>query len=94
MNNLLLGLDNFFKNKSENEKWMIIFMITGVIGYLSYSLFLPYAEEQYNISIAKKRQLEKSIMSNRQYIRGITVNGDRDFYVKKYDRDIGRVWEN
>ncbi len=39
MNNLLLGLDNFFKNKSENEKWMIIFMITGVIGYLSGSLF-------------------------------------------------------
>jgi len=88
MNKILLSLDNFFKDKSENEKWMIILMITLVIGYLSYSLFLPYAEDKYKKSIAKKRSLEKSIMANKQYIAGITVNGDRDFYIKKYDRDI------
>jgi hypothetical protein len=91
MNRFLLSLDNFFKDKSENEKWMIILMITLVIGYLSYSLFLPYAEDKYKKSIAKKRSLEKSIMTNKQYIAGITVNGDRDFYIKKYDRDILRL---
>jgi len=90
MNKLLIGLDNFFKDKSENEKWMIILMITLVIGYLSYSLFLPYAQDKYKKSIAKKRGLEKSIMVNKQYIAGITVNGDRDFYIKKYDKDILR----
>lgn len=88
MNKILLSLDNFFKDKSDNEKWMIISMITIVIGYLSYSLFLPYAEDKYKNSIAKKRQLDKSVMANKQYIAGITVNGDRDFYIKKYDRDI------
>ncbi len=64
------------------------FWITLVIGYLSYSLFLPYAEDKYNKSIAKKRKLEQIIMKNKQYIASITVNGDRDFYIKKYDKDI------
>jgi len=27
-------------------------------------------------------------MKNKQYIASITVNGDRDFYIKKYDKDI------
>jgi len=41
------------KDKSRKiEKWMIIFLITLVIGYLSYSLFLPYAEDKYHKSIA------------------------------------------
>ncbi len=88
MNRILMVLDNFFKDKSENEKWMIIFLITLVIGYLSYSLFLPYAEDKYHKSIAKKRKLEQSIMKNKQYIASITINGDRDFYIKKYDKDI------
>jgi hypothetical protein len=88
MNKILLSLDSFFKDKSNSEKWMIISMITIVIGYLSYSLFLPYAEDKYKKSIARKRQLDKSLMANKQYLAGITVNGDRDFYIKKYDNDI------
>jgi lipopolysaccharide export LptBFGC system permease protein LptF len=88
MNGILRSLDNFFKDKSENEKWMIIMMLTVVIGYISYSLFLPYAEEQYNNSINKKKNLDRSIRTNKQYIATITVGGDRDYYVKKYDNDI------
>ena len=88
MNNFLNSLDDIFKEKSENEKWMIIMMIAVVIGYLAYSLFLPYAEEKLNQSVKEKKALQKSIIENRQYIASITINGDRDFYVKKYDSDI------
>jgi len=86
--NLLNDLDSFFGAKSENEKWMLIGMVFVVIGYISYSLFLPYAEEQYNQSVRKKEKLTKIIMSNKQYLHGITVAGDRDFYIKKYDKEI------
>jgi type II secretory pathway component PulM len=86
--NLLNDLDSFFEGKSENEKWMLIGMVFVVIGYISYSLFLPYAEEQYNQSVRKKERLQKSIASNRQYLQSITQNGDIDFYIKKYDREI------
>ena len=88
MNGILYSLDNLFKDKSENEKWMIILMITTIIGYLSYSLFLPYAEDKYKKSQSTKNRLNKSIVANKQYLNSISVGGDRDFYIKKYDRDI------
>lgn len=86
--NLLNSLDGFFEHKSENEKWLIIFMIFIVIGYLSYSLFLPFAEERYNETNRKKESLQKSIMTHKEYLKSITINGDRKFYIKKYDKEI------
>jgi hypothetical protein len=88
MNRLLHSLDEFFKDKSDNEKWMIILMIVLVIGYMAYSLFLPYAEEKLNKSKKQRDSLQKSIRSHKQYLQSITVNGDRDYYIKKYDKDI------
>ncbi len=88
MGGILYSLDNLFKDKSENEKWMIILMITVVIGYLSYSLFLPYAEDKYKKSQSTKKRLDKSILTNKQYLNSISVGGDRDYYIKKYDKDI------
>jgi hypothetical protein len=86
--NLLNSLDEFFEPKSDNEKWMTIGMIFIVIGYLAYSLFLPYAEERYNASDREKKRLQKSIITHKEYLNSITINGDREFYIKKYDRDI------
>jgi len=88
MSTLLGSLDEIFKDKSENEKWMIILMIALVIGYLAYSFFLPYAEDELKRTTNQKKSLQKSIISNKQYISSITVSGDRDFYIKKYDKDI------
>ncbi len=86
--NLLNSLDEFFEPKSDNEKWMAIGMVFVVIGYLSYSLFLPYAEDRYNASDREKKKLQKSIITHKEYLNSITINGDRGFYVKKYDNDI------
>jgi len=94
MNRLLLNLDNFFRDKSENEKWMIILMIVSVIGYMAYSIFLPYAEDKLKSSTNKRNSLQKSIRENKQYIQSITVGGDRDYYVKKYDKDIIKLEKN
>ncbi|KIM07937.1 MAG: hypothetical protein KU29_05720 [Sulfurovum sp. FS06-10] len=89
--NILNALDEFFKGKSENEKWMILLMIFVVIGYLSYTLFLPYAQDAYNSSVRTKQQLQKSIATHNEYLSTITKNGDRDYYIKKYDHDIEGV---
>jgi hypothetical protein len=86
--NILNSLDEFFETKSDNEKWMTIGMIFVVIGYLAYSLFLPYAEDRYNASDREKKKLQKSIITHKEYLKSITINGDREFYIKKYDRDI------
>ena len=85
---ILNNLDDFFEGKSDNEKWILILMVFIVIGYLSYSVFYPYAEDKYNQSLRTKTNLQKSISSHKQYLRGITQNGDIEFYVKKYNKEI------
>ena len=86
--NILNTLDDYFEGKSDNEKWMIILMIFVVIGYISYSLFYPYAEGEYNQSKKKTESLQRSIMNHKQYLQSITKNGDREFYIKKYSKEI------
>jgi len=90
----LEALDNSFASKKESEKWGIIVMVAGVIGFLAYSYLLPYTEDMYTKSERKKKSIEKSIADNNIYLRSITVRGDREFYVKKYNKDIERKKKN
>jgi len=81
-------LDIYFAPKKESEKWMLILGVAGIIAYLGYSLLLPYTEELYNKSERTKKRIQKSIADNNTYLNSITVSGDREYYVKKYDNDI------
>jgi len=92
--NILNQLDEYFEPKSENEKWMMIGLLAVVIGYASYALFYPFAEEKYNTAKHANEKLNKSIKTNKQYLQSITVNGDIEFYVKKYANDIKKIESN
>ncbi len=81
-------LDAYFAPKKESEKWLIILGIAGFITYLAYSYLLPYTEQMHKKSDIALKAVEKSIKDNTIYLNGITVNGDRDYYVKKYTQDI------
>ena len=81
-------LDAYFAPKKESEKWLIILGVAGIIAYLAYAYLLPYTEEMYNKSERSKKSIQKSIVDNNTYLNSITVGGDRNFYVKKYDKDI------
>ena len=83
-------LDSYFAKKSETEKWLIILVLSAMVGYILYLYLYPYAESKYKASLSTKKQLEKKIREDQVYLRSITVNGDRNFYVKKYDRDIAK----
>ena len=84
----LEALDIYFAPKKESEKWVVILGIAGIIAYLGYELLLPYTEEMYKKSERSKKSVQKSITDNKTYLNSITVNGDREYYVKKYDQDI------
>jgi Fe-S cluster assembly iron-binding protein IscA len=87
-------LDNYFASKKENEKWLIIVGIAGVIAYLAYIYLLPYTKNLYDTSERTKKRIEKSIKENTTYLNSITVGGDREFYVKKFDNDIVKKKRN
>ena len=81
-------LDIYFAPKKESEKWLLILGVAGIIAYLGYSLLLPYTEDLYNTSERTKKRVQKSIANNNTYLNSITVGGDREYYVKKFNNDI------
>jgi lipopolysaccharide export LptBFGC system permease protein LptF len=81
-------MDKYFSTKKESEKWLMILGVAGIITFLAYTYLLPYAESVYKSSESKKNQLTKSIAEQKAYLSSITLNGDRNYYIKKYDRDI------
>jgi hypothetical protein len=84
----LEALDIYFAPKKESEKWIVILGIAGIIAYLGYAYLLPYTEDLYKKSERSKKSIQKSITDNNTYLKSITVGGDRDYYVKKFDNDI------
>jgi len=81
-------LDVYFAPKKESEKWLLILGVAGIIGYLAYAYLLPYTEDLYNKSERTKKSIQKSIVDNNTYLNSITVGGDREYYIKKFDNDI------
>ena len=84
----LEALDIYFAPKKESEKWLIILGIAGFIAYIGYDFLLPYTEDLYNKSESSKKSIEKSIVDNNTYLNSITVGGNREYYITKYDKDI------
>jgi len=83
-------LDRYFSQKSESEKWMIILLIAAIVGYILYIYLYPYAESKYKSALRTQKKLEKKIAEEKHYLNSITVNGDRNFYIKKYDKEIAQ----
>jgi lipopolysaccharide export LptBFGC system permease protein LptF len=81
-------LDAYFAPKKESEKWMMIIAVAGLIAYIAYTYLLPYTENKYKKTEREKQTIQSSIINHSTYLNSITVSGDRDYYVKKYDNDI------
>jgi lipopolysaccharide export LptBFGC system permease protein LptF len=90
----LEALDTYFVSKKVNEKWMLILSSAGLITFISYTYLLPYTEKMYKKSETTKKSMQKSIINNNTYLNSITVSGDRNYYVKKFDNDIERKEKN
>jgi lipopolysaccharide export LptBFGC system permease protein LptF len=81
-------MDKYFANKKESEKWLMILGVAGIITMVAYMYLLPYSEDMYKTTEAEKNRLNKSIAEKNTYLNSITIGGDRNFYIKKYDKDI------
>ena len=84
----LEALDEYFAPKKESEKWLLILGVAGFIAYVAYAFLLPYSEDMYKQSEATKKSIQKKLNDNNTYLASITIGGDRDYYIKKYDNDI------
>ena len=81
-------LDHYFENKKESEKWGMIALVAVVFGYLLYTYLFPYAKQKFDNSKVEKEKITRNIAEERKYLNSITVNGDRNYYIKKLNHDI------
>ena len=85
---LLEKMDAYFEGKSSTERLALILLPAAVIAYLAWSLLNPSAEAAHEKSTADKKHMEKKLHEDKAYLKSITVNGDRDYHVKEYDKKI------
>ena len=90
----LEALDAYFAQKKESEKWLMILGVAGFIAYIAYAYLLPYTETMYKKSESTKKSIQKSIVDNNTYLNSITVGGDREYYIRKFDQDIVKKRKN
>ncbi len=84
----LEAMDAYFEHKSEVEKWIMIFFFSGAVAFLAYSYFFPYAKGLYEQSVLRHKTITKKIHEEKTYLDSISKNGDRDYKVKLYSKQI------
>jgi len=83
-------LDNYYNSKKPNEVWLMVILVSVLIGYLLYTLLSPLAEDYMKKQENRNKELKSKITSHNDFLRSITVNGDRDFYVKDLNKKIAK----
>ena len=85
---MLRQIDEFFAQRKKSEKYLIYATIFLAIFLASYQYLLPYTEKLLKKAKNEKRAIQAKIDVDKAYLRGITVNGDELYYIKKYTQQI------
>jgi len=81
-------MDAYFEGKSSTERLALILLPALLVAYLAWSVLNPPAVAAHEKSIADKKHMQKKLHEDKAYLKSITVNGDRDYHVKAYDKKI------
>ncbi len=92
--NILDRLDNYYYSRKSNEVWMIVILLSILFGYILYTLLGDGANEYKTQQLRKNQELHQTITSAKSFLKSITVNGDREFYIKDLNRKIVEAKRN
>ncbi len=81
-------MDDFFASRNKNERLLIIATIFFGIIALSYQYLFPYSEKLLKTAKTKKNAIQAKINMDKAYIKAMSVNGDVNYYIKKFMKDI------
>ena len=85
---ILDKLDSYYYSKKSTEVWLMVILVSVLIGYLVYSLLSPLAKSYKEKQVGIHKDLTTKINSANSFLRSITVNGDRDYIIKDLNRKI------
>ena len=81
-------LDNYYNSRKPSEVWLMVILFSVLVGYLIYTLVSPISSAYREQQESTNRNLKMKISSGNSFLKNITVNGDRDYMVKKLDKKI------
>ena len=81
-------LDDYYYSRKPSEVWLMVILLAVLIGYLLYTLLSPIASDFRKKEEERNIKLTTSINSAKSFLKTITVNGDRDYYIKDLNRKI------
>lgn len=88
IDSLLDKIDLFFKDKKNNEIYLIFAMVFAVIGFIFYSYLYPVTEQILNQSMKNAKEVEKKLHDEQAYLVSVSRDGDATFLIKKVKSDI------
>jgi len=81
-------IDEFYNKRQASEAYIIAIAVSGLVGYLLYSYISPMASNFKKVQLDRKKSLNDSIRKSNEYLRSITVNGDREYKIKEINKQI------
>ncbi len=85
---LLRQIDQFFAERKQSEKLLIFGTIFLGIVLLSYQYIFPLTQKMLKNAKNQRDAIEAKINIDKAYIQSMSVNGDENFYIKQYARQI------
>jgi len=89
--NILEKLDSFLLTKKQNERIIIYLSIFLILFVLSFQYLFPITKKMVQKSKTKKQEIENNIKEDKDYIASITINGDKEFLIKKLNKEIEQL---
>ena len=81
-------LDNYYANRKPSEVWFMVVLISIFIGYIIYILISPISSEYRELQESKNSSLKSKLEASNNYLKLITVNGDREYNIKQLNKKI------
>ncbi len=85
---LMEKIDEFMLSKKSSEQNIIYLSIFLVFFVLSYQYLFPYTEKMLKQAEGEKKNIQAKINDDKNFIASITVNGDKEFFLKELRREI------
>ncbi len=85
---ILDRIDQYYNSKKPSEVWLMTLLMAILVGFLFYTLFGDSASNYRKAQEQMNADLKNKISSHESYLKAITVNGDREFYIKELNKKI------
>ncbi len=87
-NKLFDKIDNALKDKKDSELYIVYIGIFIVLAAISYLYIFPISHKMLSISKEQVMTMTNKVNKERNYINSKTVNGDKNYYIKKEKKKI------